>query len=150
MAQKQLLCKHCCKALGSENYTASSGFIEFKDRGKLFKATPSDIKISEEAEKSFERMLTAIGGSLPHSKGIADTITVSFFGALDLTTMFRELDNHMFESVVDKNHVLGLIKIIAKYYCKVRLYHLGNETTENLSGKKIRKKLSKLVLFNHQ
>ena len=59
----------------------------FKDRGKLFKATPSDINISEEAEKSFERMLTAIGGSLPHSKGIADTITVSIFGALDLTTM---------------------------------------------------------------
>ena len=141
---------HCCKALCSENYTASSSFIEFKDRGKLFKATPCVIKVSEETEKCFERMLTATGRSLPHSKGIADTITVSILGALNLTTMFRELDNHMFESAVDENHVFGLIKIIAKCYCKIRLYHLGKETTENLSGKKIRKKLSKLVLFNHQ
>ena len=62
----------------------------------------------------------------------------------------RELDNHMFESAVDENHVFGLIKIIAKCYCKIRLYHLGKETTENMLGKKIRKKLSKLVLFNHQ
>ena len=29
-------------------------------------------------------------------------------------------------------------------------YHLGKETTANLPGKKIRKKLSKLVLFQHQ
>ena len=95
-------------------------------------------------------MLTATGGSLPHSKGITDAITVSVLGALNLTTIFRELDNHMFESAVDENHVFGLIKIIAKCYCKIRFYHLGKETTENLSGKKIRKKLSKLVLFNHQ
>ena len=136
---KQLLCMHCCKALCSENYTASSSFIEFKDRGKLFKATPCVIKVSEETEKCFERMLTATGRSLPHSKGIADTITVSILGALNLTTMFIELDNHMFESAVDENHVLGLIKTIAKCYCIVRLYHLGKETTANLLGNKIRK-----------
>ena len=35
-----------------------------------------------------------INNIFPHSKGIADTITVSIFGALDLTTMFRELDNN--------------------------------------------------------
>ena len=118
-------------------------FIELKDCGKLFKATQS-FNVSEETEKCFERMLTATGRSLPHSKGIADTITVSILGALNLTTMFIELDNHMFESAVDENHVFGLIKIIANYYCKVRLYHFVRETTENLSGKKIRKKLSKI------
>ena len=87
MAQKQLLCMHCCKALGSEDYTASSSFMEFKDRGKLFKATPSVIKVCEETEKCFERMLTATGGSLLHSKGIADAITVSVLGALNMATI---------------------------------------------------------------
>ena len=51
----------------------------------------------------------------------------------------------MFESAVDENHVFGLIKISPSATdCKVRLYHFVRETTENLSGKKIRKKLSKI------
>ena len=90
-------------------------FIELKDCGKLFKATQS-FNVSEETEKCFERMFTATGESLPPSKGIADTHTVSILGALNMTTMFRELDNHMFESEVGENHVLGLIKIMAKCY----------------------------------
>ena len=51
---------------------------------------------------------------------------------------------------MDDNHVYKLIKMILKCYCKVRLYHLGKETTADLSGEKIRKKLNKLVLCKHQ
>ena len=67
-----------------------------------------------------------------------------------MSTVFKDLDNHVLDSAVDENHVFLLIKILAKCYCKVRLYHLGKETTQKLSGPKIRKKLSKLVLFKHQ
>ena len=56
----------------------------------------------------------------------------------------------MVDTAVNENHVFGLIKAIAKSYCKIRFYHLGKEYNQSLIGKRVRKKLSKLVLFNHQ
>ena len=121
-----------------------------KDRGKLFKPTHSVIKVCEETEKCFQRMLTSTGGKLPQCKGISDAIGVSVLGALKISSLFTELDDHIYDSTVVDNHIYGLIKRIVKCYCKVKLYHLGKEATQGLCEKKIRKKRSKLVLFNHQ
>lgn len=71
-------------------------------------------------------------------------------GETNLSKVFRELDDHMVDTAVNENHVFGLIKAIAKSYCKIRFYHLGKEYNQSLIGKRVRKKLSKLVLFNHQ
>ncbi len=95
-------------------------------------------------------MLAATDGKLPHCKGIVGAITTSVLGSINVLSLFTELDDHMYDSTVDDNHVFGLIKEIISCYCKVRLYHLGKETTAKLSEKNIRKKLNKLVLFNHQ
>ena len=69
MTSKQLLCIQCCMALGSQNHPSNSKFVEFKDRGGLFTPTLSVIKICEETEQCFNRMLVTTGGSLPHSPG---------------------------------------------------------------------------------
>ena len=58
----------------------------------------------------------------------------------NLSSVFRELVNHMVDTAVNENHVFGLIKTVAKSYCKVRLYHLGKEYTQQLTGKRVRKK----------
>ena len=89
-------------------------------------------------------------GKLPQCIGIADAIATSVLGGIDHSKIFKELENHMLDTPVNDNHVYGLIKTIAKCFCKVRLYHLGKEAAAKLHGKKVRKKLSKLVLFNHQ
>ena len=150
MADKKILCLPCCKALGSRKHIAQSAFLKLKDRGELFKPTESVIKICQETEKCFQRMLTKTGGKLPHCKGIPDAIASSVLAGINLSEVFRELDNHMMDTSVFENHVFGLIKIIAKCYCKVRLYHLGKEATDKISSEKVRKKLNKLVLFKHQ
>ena len=71
-------------------------------------------------------------------------------GGINLSSVFRELDGHMTDSAVDENRVFVLIKIIAKCCCKIRLHHLGKETTQKFSGPKIRKKLGKLILIKNQ
>ena len=86
----------------------------------------------------------------PQGKGIPDAIATSVLGNINLSRVFRELDDHMVDSAVNENHTFRLIKIICKCYCKIRLYHLGKEFTAKMAGTKIRKKLSKLVLFKHQ
>eukprot|EP00794_Sanderia_malayensis_P021103 gene21103-23164_t len=150
MAEKRILCVSCCKALGSTQNPVKSKFLALKDRGGLFKPTQSVVKVCEKTEKCFNRMLASTDGRLPRCTGIPDAIATSVLGSLNLSSVFRELDSHVFDSAVDDNHVFSLIKTLAKCYCKVRLYHLGKETTQKLSGPKIRKKLTKLVLFKHQ
>ena len=66
MAEKQLICIHCCMALGSKNHAASSTFLALKDRGGLFKPTQSVIKVCKETEKCFARMLASTGRKFPH------------------------------------------------------------------------------------
>jgi len=83
-------------------------------------------------------------------QGIPAAIATAVLGDLNLRTVFNELDGHMTDSAADENHVYSLIKTIVKYYCKVRLHHLGKENTQDMSWPTIRKKLSKLVLFRHQ
>eukprot|EP00794_Sanderia_malayensis_P001534 gene1534-1697_t len=150
MAEKTILCVNCCKALGSTQNPVKSTFLALKDRGGLFKPTQSFVKVCEETEKCFNRTLASTDGHLPRCTGIPDAIATSVLGSLNLSSVFRELDSHVFDSAVDDNHVFSLIKTLAKCYCKVRLYHLGKEATQKLSGPKIRKKLTKLVLFKHQ
>ncbi len=69
MAEKQLICIHCCMALGSKNNAAVSKVHALKDRGGLFKPTQSVINVFKETEKCFTRMLASTGGKLPHCTG---------------------------------------------------------------------------------
>lgn len=135
MVAKQLLCDKCSSSLGSTatGTAPQSAFMVLKDRGGLFKPSPSVVKVCEETEKCFERLLAVTGGNLPRTKGIPDAIAVSVLGSTNHSKVFTELDNHMVDSPVDENHVFALIKSIAKSYSKIRFYHLGKETTANLS-----------------
>ena len=71
-------------------------------------------------------------------------------GETNLTAIFRELNDHMVKTAVNSNHIVGLIKLTAKSYCKLRFYHLGKEYIQQLTGERVRKKLNKLILFKHQ
>jgi hypothetical protein len=145
-----IICTKCCEALGSERTQAASSVLALKDRGGLFMPTPSVIKVCEESEKCFQRMLAVTCGQLPHATGILDTIVVAVLGVLCIHSLFKELNDHQFDSPVDQNHIILMTKKFIKCYCKVKLFHLGNKATENGSGENIRNKLNKLVLFNHQ
>ena len=92
-------------------------------------------------------MLAATYGKLPHCKGTVGAITTSVLGSINVSSVFTELDDHMYDSTVDDNHVHGPIKEIISCYCKVRLYHLGKETTAKLSEKKHLKKVEQIGSF---
>ena len=151
MARKQTRCIDCCASIGSRKHSHESTFLEFKDRGGLFKPTQSVIKVCEEAEKSIIRMMNVNNGKLPLSKGIPNAIAISVVDVLGYSNVFSELNEHMLEtSFSEENHILSMIKTITKCNCKIWLYHIGKEASVKLTGQKIRKKLSKLILFENQ
>ena len=82
--------------------------------------------------------------------GITDAIATSVLEDLPMEHIFSELNLHMMEMALTDNHVFQLVKTITKNYCKVRMYHLGRQYTDKVTGEKVRKKLTKLILFKNQ
>ena len=150
MTHKQLICETCSNALGSTTHYHTSQFLKLKDRGGLFKPSHSLLRTCEETEKCFNRLLSVTNGKCPTSAGITQAISVAVLGNINHRFIFSELNEHMKECAVEDNHLTNLIKLIARNYCKIRMHHLTKEDNARMSGPKIRKKLSKLILFNHQ
>ena len=150
MITRKITCSICCGALGSSQLSAESDFLSLKDKGGLIKPTKSVIDICIETEKYFQRMLSSTDGHLPQSRGLPNAIAISVLSSTNMATSFEELNEHMFDTTVTDNHTHKLIKAISTCYSKIRFYHLGKCYTEKLYNNKVRKRLSKLVLFKHQ
>ena len=150
MVEKKIKCYTCCKALGSKDHDAESSFLSLKDNGGLIKPTESVINVCIATEHCFQQILSTTGGHLPQSKGLPNAIATSVLTTINMATMFKDLDKHMLDTTVTDNHTLTLIKAISTCYSKVRFYHLGKLYTDNMLSDKVRKKLTKLVLFQHQ
>ena len=63
--------------------------------------------------------------------------------------LFEDTEDHMFDTGIEDNHIRRLVKLVCQCYTKVRLYQLDKDFTQEITGSKIRKNLSKLILFNH-
>ena len=98
----------------------------------------------------FQQMLATTEGRLPQGKGIPDAIALSIWNSINMKTTFKIVDTHMLDTTVNDNHTFTLIKTIFKCYSKMRLYHLSKAIAEMATKNKVRKKFSKLVLFEHQ
>jgi hypothetical protein len=77
-------------------------------------------------------------------------ISLTVLSEVGQKSIFRDLAEHMFDTTPDNNHVFNLMKTISMCYIKIRMHALAKKFTEKLTGPKIRKRLSKLVLFQHQ
>ena len=82
--------------------------------------------------------------------GIPDGISCSVLHDIGHIGLFPSLQEHMFDCSIEDNHVFNLIKRVSKKYCRIRMFHLAKEFKAHHTGKKIRKTLSKLILFKHQ
>ena len=95
-------------------------------------------------------MLRSTGGNLPTTSNITPSIvSVVLEEAID-KDVFSSINNHMFDSTPENNHLINLIKCIAKCFLKIRMHHLAKEKTAQVKGENIRKTLTKAILFNGQ
>ena len=124
--------------------------LKLKDPGELVKPTVSVVIVCEETEKCFQKLDSALEGKLPKDSGIDQAIGMAILGNINTSKVFNSLSEHNFDGSVTHNHTITLIKTIAHCYSKIRLHHLAKETNARVSGKKVRKALTRLVLFKNQ
>ena len=124
--------------------------LAFKNRGGLTSPSSSVVKIYEESELCFQRLISATCGLLPHEKRIDRAIVKAVFGRIDHKNVFSDLQNHEFELPITDNHVFALIKCVSKCYSKVRFHHMAREFNQKIPSSNVRKQFTKLILFKNQ
>lgn len=148
MMQRTLKCMACSNALTTSRYIHP--LTKLKDRGGLLKPSESVVSICLETEKCFQRMLKASNGKLPQGFGISKSISTAVLSNCANMNLFADLNDHQFETSVTDNHIHHLVKLVAQSYSKIKMYHLGKQTTASNTGPKVRKNMAKLILFKHQ
>ena len=149
MMKRQVKCLPCTEALTTQSGKVHK-FVALKDRGGLQKASDSVISVCLETEKCFQRLMKISDGKLPQGLGISAALASSVPNNCTRHNLFPELHNHQFHTTVDDNHVHSLVKLVSSCYCKIKLFHMGKQMTASVTGPKMRKQMSKLILFNHQ
>ena len=113
--------------------------IELRDRGGLIKPSKEVIKICQKTEL----VIKGLTEQDLCSRLLLQRIRVSVLN--DFIVPFPNDHECGLNS-----HSLQLTKSIIDVYVKVRLFHLSRQVSERASGRKIRSKLTKTILFCHQ
>ena len=75
---------------------------------------------------------------------------MSVLDEINLSVVFVGLRDQMLDLSISENIVFHLVKLIAKTYSQVILFHLGKESSSEATGEKIRKKYGRLIHFKNQ
>ena len=86
-------------------------------------------------------------GALPQGGGVAEAVATSVLKNTEGKEMFPELNEHQFDTTIEDNHILKLIKNIVSKYTQIRLYHLGKKMTQSVNLVKVRNHLTKTYQF---
>jgi len=148
---KRLPCEQCAQALTSyqNDNSDSSTLLQIADRGGLKKPSWDTALICKETEKCYKRIQQQ---KPPTGRGFSALIVSAVTNQVltRTTPIFEQLHEHELETEPEDNHVIQLVKRIVKEYVKIRNYHWGKKYTAAVCGPKVRKQLSKLVLFKNQ
>ena len=152
MVKRVVSCETCIDALVEKDLTEANfnSLVRHKNHGGLIEVSASAYEICRSTEQCVVRMLRSTGGNLPTASNITPSIvSVVLEEAID-KDVFSSINKNMFDSTRDNNHLINLIKCIAKCFLKIRMHHLAKRKTAQVKGENIRKTLTNAILFNGQ
>ena len=147
MTKKQIHCPVCVASLTLQGNDSASDnrleFLLFTDHGGLVKPSESVVTVCQKTEQCIQRMLSCTGGILRQaSHDLVECICLAVLSYIGSIIVFHYLNDHMFESTPDSNHVFNLIKVLAQNFAKIRMHSLSKKFSVQISGVKIRKKIN--------
>lgn len=141
--QSEVKCLLCTEVINSTPSSISyNSLISRKDRGGLMYPSDDLIKICQVTESKIQDIRT--NDKLFNDKQILHRINLKTVSTI--TTQYPGVYKH----VDHDDHRYNLLKQTALIYSILRLKHLAREYNREEKPSKMRKKLSKLILFAHQ
>ncbi|KAM7286096.1 THAP domain-containing 9 [Ixodes scapularis] len=150
MLRKKVACPNCLAALQEQSETGGQ-LLRRKNRGGLLVPSSSVQAICKSAEKCVRRLEPGNNASkeLVQQPRLEAAIVCAVLHNLaeERTEVFKGLDDHMYDTEPDNNHVVRLTKLTASCYLKIRLHHQARRLTEQSVGPSIRSKNLRTVIL---
>ena len=152
MACKKVLCTDCRVALEATDTPtrAQYSLLLRKNCGGLKKPSEGVVTVCNVAEKVLRSASASSPDGIPSGTAMRTIISGGVIEKARERGAFSALDDHMLDTEPGDNHIYRLIRVVAQCYLTVRLHHMAREKTEKCTGERVRKTLSKLILFRHQ
>ena len=128
----------------------SSNFLNYRNKGGLTKPSSSINLIVKVTNSCIEVLKKKKGKPIFGEKNILSKVTTQVFGILYSRhpRLLSELDSHI--DVESPSHRVAMIKKVIHCYLCVKLKHDCREFNQNSLNKKIRRNLTKNILFQGQ
>ena len=140
----QSKCKFCASLLVATVKDGKSlDLIKCKDRGGLYYPSDDLIKVCKLAEN-------ALQGEMVKENFISNENILKKLGVKVSTCVHTQHPNIFAAANHEAMHKYDLVKTICRVYLSIRLKHIAREKNENIKRNKMRKKLSRLIIFKHQ
>ncbi|KAL5239301.1 hypothetical protein ACI65C_006711 [Semiaphis heraclei] len=143
------LCNVCDSMLTVENNENASRLLKLKTRGKLITPTTDVHKICLTTEYIIRMNLNIL---LTH-KNIKQILIVKTMNEIcHESTIFNSqlMKTHILNQDPLDNHRSQLLNIIINFYITLRMHHYAKMHTLSITGKNVRRNLTKLILFKNQ
>jgi hypothetical protein len=149
---KRLTCEECSHALYSVERLTNSRYdlVRVKSRGGLVYASEDVVELCLITERCIRRWKHVTGDNPVSASKIGAALCCAALSEAIDRRLFGCLDEHMFSTESDSNHVAHLMNTISMTYIKCRLHYEGSRYTNHLVGQRVRSQYSRLIIFNHQ
>ena len=127
----------------------SSDFLDFKNNGGLTKPSFA-VNLTVRITNSCVEKIKIERGNVFNQKNILSKITIQVLSILNSRhpKMLSELDSHV--DVQFQSHKVAMLKKIIRCFLCVKLSHMCREYNQNALDKKIRRTMTKTILFQGQ
>jgi DNA transposase THAP9 len=146
--RKTVKCMECQLALTYDCEGAESYLLQRKSRGGLSRAPADVIYLCKRSESCIRA--SQIHQGIMKRTGVLQQLTSSVLAAVVGANIFQCLQQHSFEQCPEDNHVVMLTKAVVSQYLNIRLHHIATLHNETHAQRRVRHKLTKLILFNHE
>jgi hypothetical protein len=143
---KTIKCDECVSALIDYSNRSICLLTATKDRSGLMYPSTDVINVCEISEKTIKQALSESGGSFLKKKFTGEYLTSSVLHYYLDKDIFDVLRIHSKNQSPVDNHVILLIKAIAKKYIDIRLHYIAKTVIDKSLSK--RQLFNKLVLFS--
>lgn len=121
-------------------------FVKCKDKGGLFSPRKDVSVICKIAERNLS--IFQLENKL-NQKNFYEHLINRCFRMIN-SSVFDNMDEHIFESKIFENHRYYLIKFILEQYLNTKLFYIGFNKTMSINSMAVRQLYNKLILFAGQ
>ena len=146
--KKTVKCMSCILALLFDYEASESNLLNRKSYGGLSQP-PNDVVLLCRRAESCLRAEQG-NSNIMKRKNVLQYLTCAVLSSVAGTDVFACLNSHVFDQTAEYNHIIMLMKAVISQYIKIRLHHIAFLHNESQAKRRVRHKLTKLILFNHE